>query len=622
MDAATWADNAWCAGLRPEPALTVSEWADRYRQLASRDSAEPGPWRTERTPYLRQIMNDLSPSSPVERVVIMAGAQIGKTSAGLNWLGYIVDVAPGPVIAVQPTVEMAKRFSKQRLNGLFEETPRLRGKVADPRSRDSGNTMLQKDFAGGTLVLTGANSPTGLMSMPARYLFLDEVDQYPADAEGAGDPIDLAIRRAETFVRRKVLMTSTPTLAGFSRIETAYEDGDRRRYYVPCPCCGTFAPIEWARIRWPDGEPELAHLVCDDCGGIAQHRDKPALLAAGEWRPTAPGDGRTASYHLSALYSPWRSWGDVAAEHGRVHKDPARLQVWVNATLAETWEDQAGEVIPSDPLLARREDWGDAAPEAVRVLTAGVDLQADRIEVQVVGWGADEESWVVDYRTIDGDPSGPRIWADLDVLLSGTYKHANGGQLPIMAAAIDTGGHHTKGAYDFCRARLARRIWGIKGAAGPGIPVWPRRASRVDGKAGKLTLFRVGVDAAKDALFARLRLSEPGPGYVHFGPKCDVEYLRQLTSERVVTSFVKGRPVRSWQCRKGERNEALNTYVYAMAALHGLIAASLRLNDLQPPDPQGKPRTPVPKVIPSRWLQDRYGPRGDWFGDDKDYWRR
>jgi phage terminase large subunit GpA-like protein len=457
--------------------------------------------------------------------------------------------------------------------------------------------MLSKEFAGGVMILTGANSPTGLCSMPARYLMLDEVDAYPADAEGKGDPVDLAIRRAETFGHyAKILMTSTPSIAGLSRIEAAFDESDRRLFHVPCIHCGVYAPIAWKRIQWPDDEPSAAYLTCDACGGVMLHQDKHRLLRAGEWRPTAPGDGRTAGFHLSALYSPWRSWGDIAAEHTRVRHDPARLQVWVNAALAEVWEDQAGETTPAEPLVARREEWGELVPKAVHVLTAGVDIQADRLEVQVVGWGADEESWVIDHRIIFGDPSGPRVWSDLDGVLQGTYKHPVGVVLPIRAAAVDTGGHHTKAAYEFCRTRLARRIWAIKGRGGPGIPVWP---ARIKPRPGKVPLAIVGVDAAKDALFARLQKTEPGPGFIHFSRARDAEYFRQLTSERVVTTYAKGRPVRSWHARAGARNEALDTLVYAVAALHGLYAHGLRLND-ERPQPPARPN--VRHTIHSNWI--------------------
>ena len=601
MDTVTlWVDDIWRRGIKPEPVLAVSQWADRFRMLAGRASAEPGPWRTARTPYLREVMDALSPSSPMERVVVMAGAQVGKTECGLNWLGFIVHQAPGPVLVVQPTVEMAKRFSKQRLDGVFEETPALRGRVADPRSRDSGNTILAKEFPGGVLILTGANSPIGLRSMPVRYLFFDEVDAFPADAEGEGDPVDLATRRTETFARRKILMVSTPTLRGFSRIEAAFEESDRRLYHIPCPHCGAFAPITWARLRWPEGEPESAHLVCEACGGVAFERDKTRLLQAGEWRPTASGDGRTAGFHLSALYSPWRPWADIAAEHAKVHRDPPRLQVWVNTVLAETWEDQAGEVVECDPLLARREDWGEALPDGVVVLTAGVDVQGDRLELQVTGWGPDEETWVADYRIVWGDPSGPRVWADLDSVLQGTWRHARGFLLPIRATCVDTGGQHTKMAYEFCRTRFDRRIWGIKGRGGPGVPVWPARPSR---SKAKTPIFVIGVDGIKDAMASRLKLTEPGPGFIHFARRLDADYFRQLTAERVVTRFVQGRPVRSWQPRRpGERNEALDTFVYAMAALHGLISMGLRLNE-ERPERQAVTTPRLPASIPSAWMR-------------------
>jgi len=552
-------------------------------------------------------MDSLSPSSDVQRVVVMAGAQIGKTSIGLNWLGYIISQAPGPVLAVQPTVEMAKRFSRQRLDPLFEESAALRGLIRDPRSRDSGNTMLAKEFPGGTLILTGSNSPTGLRSMPVRYLFLDEVDGFPPDASGEGDPVDLATRRTETFSRRKILMTSTPTLTGFSRIEAAFNETDQRRYFVPCPACGDMAPLSWSRVKWPEGRPHEAGVTCDECGAVATDRDKPKMLAGGEWRATVEGaDPRVAGFHLNALYSPWVRWGDVAAEHVRVAKDPARLQVFVNTRLGESWEDKAGDTIKESSLIARREDLGAAVPNAVTVVTVGVDVQDDRLEVQFVGWGADEESWVLDYRVLPGDPAGARLWNTLDSLLSRPMRRADGVELPVEAVAIDSGGHHTKSVYDFCRPRLGRRIWAVKGAGGAGIPVWPKRVSRVDGKAGRCPLWRVGVDAAKDALFARLRVGEPGPGYVHFGTGLDPEYFRQLTGERVVTKFVRGRPVRSWQPRMpGARLEALDSYVYAMAALHGLLAMGFRLG--QPAPTAAAPAPPPP-------------PSDGWIGDTRDSW--
>lgn len=605
------ADDAWRRGIRPEPPITVSEWADRNRVLPP-TSAEPGRWRTTRTPYLRAVMDALSSSSPYERVVLMKGSQTGGTEAGLNWLGYIIQNAPGIAMLVQPSLDMVRRNTTVRIDPLIETTPALRDLVAPPRSRDAGNSLFRKSFPGGQLVMTGANSPVGLRSTPVRYLFLDEVDGYPGDADGEGDPVDLAIQRTATFRgRRKIFMVSTPTLKGYSRIEAAFAESDRRFFHVPCLHCGDMAPIAWARIRWPEGKRDQAHLVCEVCGGVHQEHEKPRLLEAGEWRATAPGDGRTVGFHLSALYSPWETWAEIALDHGRVRKDPPRLQVWVNTKLGESWEDQAGEVVETEPLMARREDWGAVLPEGVAVLTAGVDVQGDRLELHVVGWGRDEESWSIDYRVIWGDPSGPRVWADLDVALAATNPHARAvADLAIRAVAVDTGGQHTKAAYEYCRTRLHRRVWGIKGRGGPGIPLWPRRPSRTK---GKVPLFVIGVDAAKDALFARLRLAEPGPGYMHFPAERDAEFFRQLTAERVVTRFERGRPIRLWQPRRdGERNEALDTTVYAMAALHGLISMGLQLNK-EAESLGGLPRkgtasvqvgsTEPAKVIRSRWLQ-------------------
>ena len=607
------ADDAWRRGIRPEPPITVSEWADRHRVLPT-TSAEPGRWRTARTPYLRAVMDALSTASPYERVVLMKGAQTGGTEAGLNWLGYIIQNAPGIVMMVQPSLDMVRRNTTVRIDPLIEATPSLRELVAPPRSRDAGNSLFRKSFPGGQLVMTGANSPVGLRSTPVRYLFLDEVDGYPGDADGEGDPVDLAIQRTATFRgRRKIYMVSTPTLKGYSRIEAAFAESDQRFFHVPCLACGDMAPITWARIRWPEGRRADAYLVCEACGGVHHEHDKGRLLAAGEWRATEPGDGRTAGFHLSALYSPWETWAEIAVEHGRVKKDPPRLQVWVNTKLGESWEDQAGDTVPAEPLMARREDWGALLPDGIAVLTAGVDVQGDRLELHVVGWGRDEESWSVDYRVIWGDPSGPRVWADLDTALAATYPHAHAiADLAIRAVAVDTGGQHTKAAYEYCRTRLHRRVWGIKGRGGPGIPLWPRRPSRTK---GKVPLFVIGVDAAKDALFARLRLGEPGPGYLHFPAERDAEFFRQLTAERVVTRFERGRPIRLWQPRReGDRNEALDTTVYATAALHGLISMGLQLNKEVDAlgaapvkgSPLGKPSAETkggaPKIIRSRWM--------------------
>ena len=316
FDGAVELERAWREGLTPDPLLSVSEWSDRHRVLSSKASAEPGRWRTQRTPYLKEIMNCLSPTSPVARVVFMKGAQCGATEAGSNWIGYVIHHAPGPMMAVWPTVDMAKRNSKQRIDPLIEESPALAERIAPARSRDSGNTILAKEFRGGVLVMTGANSAVGLRSMPVRYLFLDEVDGYPLDVEGEGDAISLAEARTRTFARRKIFIVSTPTIAGVSAIEREYQASDQRRYFLPCPHCGHAQWLRFEQLRWERGQPQTAAYVCEACEEpIAEHH-KTWMLEQGEWRAQVPENGaKTAGFNLSSLYSPvdWRSWRDIAA---------------------------------------------------------------------------------------------------------------------------------------------------------------------------------------------------------------------------------------------------------------------------------------------------------------------
>jgi len=572
---ALWTDEVWRRGLRPEPALSVSEWADRHRVLPP-TSPEPGPWRTERTPYLREIMDCLSATSPVERVVLMAGSQLGKTEALLNSVGYCMAHAPGLMLLVMPSIDMIRRNTATRIDPMIEATPLLRDLVVPFRSKDGGNSIFRKRFPGGHLVMTGANSAAGLRSTPARYLFLDEVDAYPGDLDTEGDPVALAVQRTVNFARRKILMVSTPTIHLLSRIEQAFLESDRRRFWVPCPHCGALQTLKWAQMRWPANDPGAACYLCEakECS-ISEHL-KPAMLVGGHWKAEAPGDGRTAGFHLSGLYSPWRSWGEGATEFLACKGDPVRLKPWVNGYLAESWEEDA-EGIDGDTLLGRREGTWPRLPEGVALLTAGVDIQDDRIEIEIVGWGRDRESWSIDYRVLWGDPSAPAVWADLDTLLQLPWPHARAlPPLQIKAAAIDTGGHHTLAVYRFCRARLGRRVFAIKGVSRPGDPIWPRRPSR--NNKGRVPLFAVNVDAAKEAILARLKIETPGAGYCHFPAERDVEYFRQLTAERAVTRYDRGRPKRIWFKRDADRNEALDARVYAMAALHGLFSMGLHLN--------------------------------------------
>jgi phage terminase large subunit GpA-like protein len=634
-------EEAFGAGLKPDPLLTVSEWADRYRTLSQRASAEPGPWRTDRTPYLREIMDCLSPSSPVERVVFMKGAQIGATESGNNWIGYIIHQAPGPMMAVQPTVEMAKRNSKQRIDPLIEESHALRELVKDPRSRDSGNTILAKEFPGGVLVMTGANSAVGLRSMAARYLFLDEVDAYPGDVEGEGDPVNLALARTRTFARRKVFMCSTPKVTGRSRIEAAYAESDQRQFWVPCPNCREFQVLKFAQLRWPKGKPEMVVYVCEYCNQEIQNHQKHWMLPRGEWRPAAPGQGKVAGFHLSGLYSPvgWFSWADAAKMFTEAQKNPSLLQVFVNTVQGETWT-QLGEAPEWQKLYDRREDYQTGlVPRGGLFLTAGADVQKDRIEVEIVAWGRGKESWSVDYRVLEGDTAGPQVWDKLTALLNETFTTTSGLELAIMQLAVDSGYAATE-VYQWAR-KQGHRVTVIKGdSRAPAllgnpapIEIGPMGARLKKG----VRVWPVNSGMAKEELYRWLRLERPTdedlekgqsypPGYCHF-PRYGEEYFKQITAEQLVTKVVKGYRRHEWQ-KMRERNEGLDCRVYARAAASRLgidrlqekhwhnLESRLRPTDLvepatvlepaTPPVSQQPNAAPAPQTVKQR-IVPRYG---------------
>ena len=580
-----WRD-AFMEGLRPEQPLTVSEWADKHRRLSSKASAEPGPWRTNRTPYLREPMDCLSTTSSVQRVVMMFAAQTGKTESGSNWLGYVIAHAPGPMLLVQPTVEMAKRLSKQRLESLVTETPVLAEKIAPSRSRDSGNTMFSKEFPGGMMLLTGANSATGLRSTPCRYIFCDEVDAFPLDVDGEGDPVSLAEKRATTFARRKILLTSTPTVKDFSRIEAEFERSDQRRFYVPCPCCGEMQWLKWPQLKWENNDPATAAYECEVCGERFAEIHKPAMLRQGEWRATAPSDGKTAGFQLSGLYSPlgWLSWADMVDDFLRAKADAPMLKSFVNTRLAETWEEDFASKVSASSLLERCEAYPQGRlPDGVLAVTIGVDVQGgggsagDRIAVSVWGWGRGEEGWLIDHQEIAGDPCKAEVWKQLDLLVLHEWEHAGGGKLRADVVAVDSGGHATAEVYQYARERQGVGVIAIKGQSQRGKPPIGK-PGKVDINAKGQTLKRgaqvwpVGSDTVKTTLFGRLKHNDLGDGYLHFHAQTGGEYFEQLTAEKQALRYVKGFPVREWVKKPSARNEALDCLVYAYAALNRMYS--------------------------------------------------
>ena len=566
--------KAFREGLKPDADLTVSEWSDEHRMLSSKSSAEAGLWRTERTPYLREIMDAMSANNTIQKVIFMAGAQLGKTECINNVVGYLIAHAPGPALFVQPTIEMCKRLSKQRLDALIHETPCLKDKVAPARSRDSGNTMFSKEFPGGILLLAGANSATGLRSAPCRWVLLDEVDAFPDDVDGEG-----YLMHSGFFYRRKVFLTSIPTVKEASRIETEYQAGDQRRYFVPCPHCDHFQTLEWKNLKWRDGDPKTAAYVCESCGAYIPEHHKSEMLRRGEWRATSTSlDPRTVSFHLSSLYSPlgWKSWEEIVGEFLRAKNDAPLLKTFVNTVLGETWEEEIGAKIGAESLSERAEFYpAGEIPSTACIVTAGVDGQDNRVAIGLYAWGSGEECWLISHTEIYGDPAGMKLWSQVDDVVLRDYPHADGGVIRPVAIGVDSGGHYTSEVYTYARQRQRNGVFALKGQSIRNKPPIGK-PSRVDinykGQVLKNSaeVFPVGSDTIKSTIFGRLKHNEPGPGYVHFHAEAGHEYFKQLTSERQVVRYSKGFAIREWKKKASDRNEALDCFVYSYAALHYL----------------------------------------------------
>lgn len=561
-------------GLRPEPRITVSEWADLYRYLSSSSSAEPGLWRTSRTPYLKEIQDALSSTNIIQEVILMKGAQLGLTEAGFNWVGYIIDVAPAPTLMVQPTDMMVKRASKMRFDPMIEATPKLREKIKPSRSRDSGNTIGQKDFPGGTVILTGANSPVGLRSMPAKNIFLDEVDAYPNDLDGEGSPIDLAKARARTFARKKIFVVSTPTIESKSIIEKEFENTDKRYFFLPCPHCGAEQILKWEQMRWKKGKPETARYECEHCQELIEERYKTQMLAGGTWRVTNPEkiNPLRVGYHINSLYSPfgWYSWPQAVTDYEEAEKDVNKKKTFTNTVLGLTWADE-GEAPPWENVYNRREQYPINKPQAeVAFLTAGVDVQKDRLECEIVGWCVGKRSYSVDYRVLIGKTEEKEVWIKLAALLNETWERVDGAIMPIRMMAIDSG-YNTSYVYEFCRKYDNSRVFPVKGQDAQAVMVAAPRAvdvTRTGKKIGRVKLFNIGVSVIKSELYGWLRLEkgEEGipDGYCHF-PQYDPHYFRGLTAEQMEFKIIRGFRRYEW-VKKYERNEPLDCRVYARAA--------------------------------------------------------
>jgi len=580
-DAAATYRQAFITALQPPLDLTVSQWADAERQLTRRSSSEPGQWRTDRVPFLQEPMDLLSPREKrIRRVVLIFGSQSGaKTECGLNWLGRTIALDPAPFLVMFPTESFAKRQIRQRLTPLFTDTPAVAAKSISSKSRDSANAMFLKEFDGDMLLsIIGGNSGSAAQGMPAQNLWVDEASSLPLEIDDKGDPIENAEARQTNFPDRKTLLTSTPGTRGACRITWEFETrSDRRQYHMLMPCCGSLEVIRWREhMVWDHRDGEV-WCQCPACGErVAQHH-KGSMLAGGVWRATVKGDGETAGFHLPGWYAPygWLSWEKIRDEFLRAKGDPLLLKGWVNKRAAEAWEDETLSKVNSDELMGRVA--GDpytsgTCPAGVLVLLMAVDVQDTWLEVSVWGVGRGDEMWLIWHEKISGDPSQADVWEQVDVIRQTQWPADAGGTMTVRQCGVDTGGHYTSEAYEFCRHRAKDGVVALKGSSTRNAPPLGK-GSKVDvnyrGKLvkGGVTLYMVGTDAIKRTIYGRLKNDSPGPGYVNFGQNGNEEYLQGLTCERLTPRYVKGFQVLEWTKPSGARNEPLDLMVYCVAIL-------------------------------------------------------
>ena len=559
--------------FKPPKKLTLSEWADEYAYLSAESSAEGGRWHT--LPYQKAMMDAIT-DPKIEQVTVMKSARVGYSKILNHIIAYHIHQDPCGIMVVQPTIEDAAGYSKEEIAPMIRDTKVLTNLVSDAKTRDSNNTILQKQFPGGVLSLVGANSARGFRRVSRRIVLFDETDGYPASAGTEGDQIKLGIARTQYFWNRKIVAGSTPTIKDFSRIERLFEQSDQRRYYVPCPHCGHMQYLRWPNMRWQDDDPSTASYACEECGALIPHSKKRWMVERGEWRATQPGNGRHAGFHIWAAYSysPNAEWSNLVEEFLLSKNDPEQLKTWINTTLGECWEDEYASKVGADGLMERaaNEKYEKGVPpKEVLMLSLGCDVQDDRLSMSLWGIGRNEEMYLVDRKVIYGSPARADLWKQMDEVLMDKYKNEDGVELKIDSAAIDTGGHFTQEVYQYVRERSHLGLIGIKGMGQKGKPPIGK-PTKVDinfsGKALRkgVQLFPVGVDTIKTTLHNRLKDAELGDGYIHFYPTITTDYFQELTAERQVLRYKHGYQERVWVKKSNARNEALDEMVYAYAA--------------------------------------------------------
>lgn len=586
-----------CALIRPPESLTISEWADKFGMLSAEGSSMPGKWYTSNAEYQREPMDVLSPGTPWQEVILMWASQVGKTAIVLFLAAYHIEHDPAPILFIEPSEDLCKVISKDRIDPMIRDTPRL--KAIFDQQRGKKDTM-HKPFPGGQLTFGWASSPAQLASRPIRILITDEEGRYDAAPNKEGDPVDQGKKRMATFGNRKHARVSSPALRRTCRITKAFSTSDQRRYYLPCPQCGHMQTLRWEQVKWPSGQPELAYYVCDANGCEITETDKFAMIRAGEWRAHNPG-ARTAGFHLNALYSTiGYTWGEIASDYVKCTGIPDKLQVFTNTVLAEPWDEEA-EGVEVDEVASHAEEYAAPAPAWVVIITCGADVQKDRIEGTKWGWGLNDVSGVIEHRIFHGDPiREPEVWDRFEAWRRQPVPHESGLSLPVACTFVDSGdGNRTQAVYEYTKKNERHGVRACKGSSVTGAPL-VERAKRVG--RNRALLVMVGGSTAKDTIYSRLQIDEKDrPGYIHFPTSqasgCDSTYFSQLTSESLVTHQSRSGEFTRWE--KQRRNEALDCAVYAyaakeftrapLAALHAKLWARAARQPQLPADPPPKP---------------------------------
>jgi phage terminase large subunit GpA-like protein len=576
--------------LRPIPKLSLRQWSDTHRWLSTAEGPEGGKrWTTSRVPFLAAIMDALDESHPAQIVVFKKSAQVGGTNVGLNWIGRTIHHDPVPFAALFPTDRLASRWVRGKLDTMIEATPVLRQIIPQGRKVD-GNTVSEKHFPGGVFYAWSANIPSDVSSSSITRGLADEVDRFPPDLENEGDPIELFLRRQAAYVtRRKAFLNSTPTIRSLSHIDPWYERSSQGQYHVPCPHCGEKQVLRIENLRYPEANPRRAVFVCEENGCVIEEVHKTAMLEGGEWQHRYP-EREIVGFHINAFYVPiglGDSWGDIAVAFERAKRSPEKLKTFTNTFLGETNDDPT-EKLDWQVIQARAERFDlREIPPGCLILTAATDVQKDRLEVLVAGWGRNEALWTIDHHVIEGDPTRPEVWEAHDAYLDRRFRNSFGVDMKIEATAVDSS-YIQHDVTNYTRTRDARNVFAVKGMPQVGKPIIVG-ATYVDVKfGGKIDKrgakqYPVGTVAAKHRIASRL-ISDgglrdkpaplPSDRHFHFSDQLPEEFFRQLTAE------VWDPKARKW-VKTYERNEILDLLVYAHASA---FYRRIRVDAMRPED--------------------------------------